>query len=243
MTKRVAIYTRVSTDSQTVENQRRELDAVAERMGWIIVERLADEGISGAKGREKRPSYDRLMTMVTRREIDFIACWSVDRLGRSLQHLVSFLSKINERSVDLYLHVQGLDTSTPSGRTMFAMLGVFAEFERSMLRDRIMAGLARSEKRSGRPSLDADLEHRARKLLDSGMSINATAKKLRIGVATTHRIKARMAQAQAQAALRCRRSSPRSSHRTSPQPWRANHDQQHHHRLGDRRSLDPCSRR
>ncbi len=192
MSKRVAIYTRVSTDSQTVENQRRELDAMAERMGWIIVATLADEGISGAKGREKRPAYDRLMTMVARKEIDLIACWSVDRLGRSLQHLVAFLGEINSRGVDLYLHTQGLDTSTPAGRAMFSMLSVFSEFERAILRDRIMAGLARSDKRSGRPSLDADKEHRARKLLTNGTSINATAKKLRIGVATVHRIKTRM---------------------------------------------------
>ena len=195
MTKRVAIYTRVSTDTQTVENQLRELDAIAERMGWIIVERLADEGISGAKGREQRPAYDRLMSMVTRREIDLIACWSVDRLGRSLQHLVSFLSEINARAVDLYIHTQGLDTSTPAGRAMFSMLSVFAEFERAILRERIMAGLARSTKRSGRPCLDADRERRTRKLLSEGLSINATAKKLRIGVATAHRIKQRMAQA------------------------------------------------
>jgi DNA invertase Pin-like site-specific DNA recombinase len=192
MSKRVAIYTRVSTDTQTVENQFRELDAVAERMGWTIVERLADEGISGAKGRDKRPAYDRLMTMVARKEIDLIACWSVDRLGRSLQHLVSFLGEINAKNVDIYIHTQGLDTSTPAGRAMFSMLSVFSEFERAILRDRIMAGLARSTKKAGRPSLDAHTEHRARKLLDQGTSINATAKKLRIGVATVHRIKTRM---------------------------------------------------
>lgn len=192
MSKRVAIYTRVSTDTQTVQNQLRELDAVAERMGWIIVERLADEGISGAKGRDKRPAYDRLMTMVARKEIDLIACWSVDRLGRSLQHLVSFLGEINSKGVDIYLHTQGLDTSTPAGRAMFSMLSVFSEFERAILKDRIMAGLARSTKRSGRPSLDAQIEHRARKLLTDGLSINATAKRLKIGVATTHRIKTKM---------------------------------------------------
>lgn len=192
MTKRVALYLRVSTDSQTVENQRLELQAVADRLGWTVVTTLADEGISGSKGRDQRPAFNTLMTMVTRREIDMVMAWSVDRLGRSLQHLVGFLSEINERNVDLYLHVQGLDTSTPSGRAMFAMLGVFAEFERSMLRDRIMAGLARSTKKSGRPSLDAHTEHRARKLLDQGTSINATAKSLRIGVATVHRIKTRM---------------------------------------------------
>ncbi len=196
--KRVAIYLRVSTDTQTIENQRQELDAVAQRMNWTIVEVLADEGISGAKGRDKRPGYDTLMKMVARKEIDLIACWSVDRLGRSLQHLIAFLGEINHRGVDLYLHTQGLDTSTPAGRAMFSMLSVFAEFERSIMRERILAGLARSKaegKRSGRPSLDQDKDAKIRKLLASGTSINATAKKLRVGVGTVHRIKTRMAEA------------------------------------------------
>ena len=195
MTKRVAIYLRVSTDQQTTDNQKLELEAVAHRLGWNIVAILADHAISGAKGREQRPAFNQLMTMVTRKEIDMVACWSVDRLGRSLQHLVSFLNEINAKGVDLYLHTQGLDTSTPAGRAMFSMLSVFAEFERAILRERVMAGLARSTKRSGRPPLDADKERRARKLLANGQSINATAKKLKIGVATVHRLKQRMAEA------------------------------------------------
>ena len=195
MTKRVAIYLRVSTDQQTTDNQKLELEAIADRLGWNIVAILADHAISGAKGRDQRPAFNQLMTMVTRKEIDMVACWSVDRLGRSLQHLVAFLGEINARGVDLYLHTQGLDTSTPAGRAMFSMLSVFAEFERAILRERVMAGLARSTKRSGRPPLDADKERRARKLLANGQSINATAKKLRIGVATVHRLKQRMAQA------------------------------------------------
>lgn len=195
MSKRVAIYTRVSTDSQTVENQRRELEAVADRLGWTVVAMLSDEGISGSKGRDQRPGFNSLMTMITRREIDMVACWSVDRLGRSLQHLIGFLGEINCKNVDLYLHVQGLDTSTPAGRAMFSMLGVFAEFERAILRDRITAGLARSSKKAGRPSLDAHINDRARSMLEKGMSINATAKKLKIGVATVHRLKHRMAEA------------------------------------------------
>ena len=195
MDKRVAIYTRVSTDQQTVENQRLELQAVADRLGWTIIEELADEGISGAKGRDQRPAFDRLMQMVTRKEIDLIACWSVDRLGRSLQHLVTFLGEINERDVDLYLHTQGLDTSTPAGRAMFSMLSVFAEFERSILRERIMAGLKRSSKKSGRPPLDPEKAERIRSTLASGLSINATARKLKCGVGTVHRIKVKMAQA------------------------------------------------
>jgi DNA invertase Pin-like site-specific DNA recombinase len=193
MTKRVAIYTRVSTDSQTVENQHLELRAVAERLGWFVVAELADEGISGAKGREQRPAFDRLMQMVTRREIDLIAVWSVDRLGRSLQNLIGFLNEINERGVDLYLHTQGLDTSTSAGRAMFSMLSVFAEFERAILRERIMAGLARSTKKPGRPPIDPDKAEKIRRELSRGTSINATAKKLKCGVGTVHRIKTRMA--------------------------------------------------
>lgn len=192
MMKRVAIYTRVSTDSQTVENQHRELKAVTERLGWTIVAELADEGFSGTKVRDQRPAFDRLMQMVTRREIDIIACWSVDRLGRSLQHLITFLNEINDRGVDLYLHTQGLDTSTPAGRAMFSMLSVFAEFERSILKERIMAGLRRSTKKSGRPPLDPDKVEKIRRELNRGTSINATARKLRCGVGTVHRIKTRM---------------------------------------------------
>jgi DNA invertase Pin-like site-specific DNA recombinase len=195
MTKRVAIYTRVSTDTQTVENQLRELNGVAERMDWTIIEVLADEGISGAKGRDKRPAFDKLMKMVTKKEIDLIACWSVDRLGRSLQHLVAFLAEINDRNVDLYLHTQGLDTSTPAGRAMFSMLSVFAEFERAIMRERIIAGLKRSTKKSGRPKLDTDKHQRIQRLLNGGMSINATAKKVKVGVATVHRIKSAMSNA------------------------------------------------
>ena len=138
--------------------------------------------------------------MVARKEIDLIACWSVDRLGRSLQHLVTFLNEINERGVDLYLHTQGLDTSTPAGRAMFSMLSVFAEFERSILRERIMAGLRRSSKKSGRPPLDPDKVQRIERSLKSGLSINATARKLKCGVGTVHRIKTRMVEGSAQAA-------------------------------------------
>lgn len=195
MTKRIAIYTRVSQDSQTTENQRRELIAVAERNGWEITAEFTDHGISGSTGREKRPGYDALMKAVARREIDMVASWAVDRLGRSLQNLVGFLTEINAKGVDLYLHQQALDTSTPSGRAMFGMLSVFADFEREMIISRIKAGLARSTKRSGRPPLDPQKVERIKRSLSRGVSINATAKQLRVGVATVHRLKQQMAQA------------------------------------------------
>ena len=197
MTKRVALYTRVSTSDgkQTTANQLRDLQLMAERMGWEIVAHYTDEGISGARGRDKRPGLDAMLKAITRREFDMVAAWSVCRLGRSLQHLVSLLGDLDARGVDLYLHVQALDTSTPSGKAMFGMLGVFAEFERSMISERVRAGLARSGKKGGRPRLDADKAERIRRSLATGTSINATAKKLRVGVGTVHRMKQQMAQA------------------------------------------------
>ena len=142
--KRVAIYARVSTNGQTTDNQVRELRKVARRHGWKIVTEYIDHGFSGAKGRDKRPELDKLLKAANRREFDIIMAWSVDRLGRSLQHLVGFLDDIHAKGVDLYLHLQNIDTSTPSGKAMFQMAGVFAEFERSMIQERVRAGLERA---------------------------------------------------------------------------------------------------
>src|ERR1700726_209974 len=156
MTKRVALYFRVSTTEQTVENQQRELEAVAERHGWNVVAQFTDAGISGTKGRDKRPGYDRLCQGIARRDFDMVAAWSVDRLGRSLQNLIVFLGELHAKGIDLYLHQQGLDTSTPAGKAMFQMMAVFAEFERAMIVERVKAGLARARaqgKRLGRPLL------------------------------------------------------------------------------------------
>jgi DNA invertase Pin-like site-specific DNA recombinase len=130
--KRAVLYSRVSTVDQTTANQERELREVASRMGCEIAKVYKDYGISGAKGRDKRPSFDALCRAATRREFNVVMAWSVDRLGRSLQDLVAFLSELHALRTDLYLHQQGLDTTTPSGKAMFQMLGVFAEFERAI---------------------------------------------------------------------------------------------------------------
>src|SRR5215510_13635777 len=140
MKRRVGIYLRVSTDGQTTENQRRELEAVAARSGWEVVDFYEDAGISGSNGREKRPGLDRLLKDATARRINMIAAWSVDRLGRSLQHLVELLNELQALNCNLYLHQQAIDTTTPSGKAMFQMCGVFAEFERSMIVERVNAG-------------------------------------------------------------------------------------------------------
>ena len=188
---RVGLYVRVSTDGQTVENQLRELRAVARRHGWQIVETFRDQGISGAKGRKDRPGFDALCKAVARRDVDMVAAWHVDRLGRSLQDLVGFLGELNAKGVDLYLHQQGLDTSTPTGRAMFQMSGVFAEWERGMIRERVMAGLARAKAggtRLGRPRKPASVERAVRKARGEGKGIHAIARQLKIGTGTVQRI-------------------------------------------------------
>jgi DNA invertase Pin-like site-specific DNA recombinase len=199
MQKRVAIYARVSTDGQTVENQICELDEVAKRCGWQVVATYVDRGISGTKGREGRPEFDALLKAITRREIDMVAAWSVDRLGRSLQHLVPFLCDLQAKGVDLFLLKQGLDTSTPSGRAMFQMLGVFAEFEAAMIKDRVRAGLARAKRKGtksgrpiGRPKLDPGREAAVRRALTAGTGILKVAKTVGVGTGTVARIACEM---------------------------------------------------
>ena len=142
---RAALYLRVSTTDQTTENQERELRAAADRLGHVIVEVYRDHGISGGKGREKRPAFDKLHRDATLRKFDLVMAWSVDRLGRSLQDLVHFLDHLRATRVELFLHQQGLDTTSPSGRAMFGMLSVFSEFERAIIQERIAAGMARAK--------------------------------------------------------------------------------------------------
>src|SRR6202040_3623900 len=167
--KRAVLYLRVSTIEQTTANQERELREIATRMGCEIVKVYKDHGISGAKGRDKRPAFDALCQDATRRRFDIVMAWSVDRLGRSLQDLIGFLSELHALGIDLMLHQQGLDTTTPAGKAMFQMMGVFAEFERSIIQERVRAGLARAKsegKTLGRPPLDRALEDRIRAALD-----------------------------------------------------------------------------
>ena len=161
--KRAVLYLRVSTIDQTTANQERELREVASRIGCEIVRVYKDHGISGAKGRDKRPEFDRLLRDAARRKFDMVMAWSVDRLGRSLQDLVSFLPELHTLHIDLFLHQQGLDTTTPGGKAMFQMMGVFAEFERAMIVERVKSGLARARaagKRLGRPTIPPRKEAR-----------------------------------------------------------------------------------
>lgn len=194
--KRVALYVRVSTSDQTTSNQQRELEAAAQRHGWEIVAVFEDAGISGAKGRDQRPALKAMMKAVARREVDMVAAWSVDRLGRSLPDLLDVLKDLHAKGVDLFLHQQGLDTSTPSGRAMFQMLGVFSEFERAMIQERVRAGLARAkasgiklgrqrleDRKGGRRTIEA-----IRAMRRTGVGVRKIASELGVGVGTVLRV-------------------------------------------------------
>ena len=194
--KRCGLYVRCSTDQQTVENQIRILTEVAKRSGWTIVRVFEDAGISGAKGRDQRPGYNALLKAIHRREVDIAAAYAVDRLGRSLTDLVAFLNDIQASGCDLYLHQQAVDTSTPSGRMMFGLLAVFSEFERALIRSRVIAGLERARANGvqfGRPSLSPDRVERVEKALKDGQSIRAVAKATGTSTASVQRIKRSMA--------------------------------------------------
>jgi DNA invertase Pin-like site-specific DNA recombinase len=189
--KRVALYERVSTDGQTVENQLRELRAVAKRHGWEIFGEYSDRGISGTKGKDQHPAFKTVCQAVARKEVDLVAAWSVDRLSRSLLDLVNFLGELHAKHVDLYLHQQGLDTSTPAEKAMFRMMGVFAEFEREMIVERVKAGLKRARaegKVLGRPRVSAAVEAKVVALRKQGRGMRAIARELGIGNCTVQRI-------------------------------------------------------
>ena len=190
----IAIYSRVSTDSQTTENQERELREIATRMGWSIMKVYRDEGVSGAKSRAERPAFNALWKDATRRRFDMVMAWSVDRLGRSLQDLVAFLSELHALRIDLYLHQQGVDTSTPAGKALFQMMGVFAEFERAMIRERVKSGLERAKAQGkilGRPPIDPRKEAAILDDLREGKAgIIKLAAAHGVGVGTVQRIKA-----------------------------------------------------
>jgi len=195
MSKRVALYLRVSTGEQSTDSQKHALMEVAKRSDWDIIHIFEDKAVSGAKCRNDRPAFKAMLDACTRREIDLIAVWSIDRLGRSLQDLVGFLQDVDALGVDLYMHQQSIDTGTPSGKLLFHICGVFAEFERSIISERVRAGLDKARangKVLGRPRISPDREDAIRDMLQSGTGILKTGQILGCGTATVQRIKAEM---------------------------------------------------
>jgi DNA invertase Pin-like site-specific DNA recombinase len=193
--RRAALYVRVSTDRQTVENQINRLTEIAKARGWEIVETYNDAGISGAKGRDKRPGLDRMLNDAKRRKFDVLMGWAIDRLGRSLIDLLGTIQELEACGVDLFLEQQAIDTTTPAGKLMLQMCGAFAEFERAMIQARIHAGLKRAVAngvRLGRPLNDPEAIEKARKELRKGIGINRVARMVGLSNGTVARLKAEL---------------------------------------------------
>jgi DNA invertase Pin-like site-specific DNA recombinase len=175
-TRRVALYLRVSTDRQTVENQELQLRQIAERRGWEVVAVYNDAGISGAKGRKERPGLDQMLNDASRGKFDIVMAWAIDRIGRSLVDLLGTIQHLEACGADLYLDQQSIDTTTPMGKLIFQVCGAFAEFERSMIQQRIRAGLKRAKaqgKALGRPKIDGMREAAIKRLLQKGIGTKA----------------------------------------------------------------------
>ncbi len=201
---RAAVYLRVSTGEQTVENQRRDLAGVAERRGWVIVQSYEDAAVSGSKGRDKRPGLDAMMKDATRGRFDMVMVmvWAVDRLGRSTATVAPVMKELGDLGIGFYADKEGMDATTAHGRAMLQMASVFAELERSMIVERVKSGMARAKasprpgaKAIGRPKVGDDAEAAIRAHLAGGMGIVKAARTVGVGVSTVQRVKAEMAQA------------------------------------------------
>ena len=189
--QRVALYARSRTDGQTPEKQLQELQNIAEKNGWRVVQEFVDHGIGLPKGKNQRPKFDEMCKRIKEGDFDLIMTWSVNRLGRSLRHLISFLNELHIRNVDLFLHKQKVNTTMPAGKILFQMLDVFSEFERSMIQERVNTGLIRARaegKRLGRPKVPAVVENKIRELRSNGKGIRRIASDLRVGVSTVMRV-------------------------------------------------------
>jgi DNA invertase Pin-like site-specific DNA recombinase len=194
MTTRVALYLRVSTANgqQTTENQRLALEDVAKQRGWRIVAVYEDQ-VSGAKGRERRPGLDAMLKDATRGKFDLLAVWAMDRLGRSLLDLLTTLRDLEAVKVDLYMHQQAIDTSTPTGKMFFHVTGAFAQFEREMIVSRVKAGQKRAvdagKRISGHNMVPESVEEALREQFALGHGIIKAARIVGCGTGTAHRVK------------------------------------------------------
>jgi DNA invertase Pin-like site-specific DNA recombinase len=189
---RAVVYLRVSTSNQSVENQRHDLERVAAARGWNIVAQFRDDGISGAKSRSNRPALDALLKAAVRGEFDVIAVWALDRLARNLQHLVEIVNELQSLGIDLYVHQQAIDTSTPAGRLAFQIFGALSEYERTLVGERVKAGIERARRNGtklGRPTnLNASVRAAIVALRSADQPIRKIAAQLRVGTGTVYRV-------------------------------------------------------
>lgn len=184
MDEKVVIYVRVSTKSQNYQNQLTVLNELVEKRDWELVDVYIDNGISGSKGRDKRVEFDRMCNDMIKGKFDRILVWDISRLGRSLKDLVQFLNEVNSVNCDLLIYQQSLDTKNISGRMLFNMIGVFSEFEREMISERVKLGLERVKEKGvklGRKKKNfGEIKSKIMKLKNDGFNITNISKELKI---------------------------------------------------------------
>src|SRR5438093_1357081 len=182
---RAAIYARVSTSDQTVDNQLLELRRYTEARQWTAVE-YVDRGVSGAK--DRRPALDVLVRDAKRRKFDVLVCWRLDRMGRNLKHLITLLDDLQVLGVAFVSLAEGIDATTPAGKLQLHILGAIAEFERERIRERVLAGLQRAKaqgQRLGRPTREIPPE--AISMAEAALPIREAAKRLGVSRSTAQR--------------------------------------------------------
>jgi DNA invertase Pin-like site-specific DNA recombinase len=195
--KRAVIYLRGFPAEQSIQVQRAELEAAAERADWRVVEVYEDDGSSDAKNGDQGPAFDRLFRDAAHRRFDIVMAWSIDRLGASLKHLIDTLACLHSARIHLYLMQQRVDTTTRSGRALFKMVDLFAEFERGILQEQVVVGVQRAGstgRHFGPPRADRRLAFAIRALLAAGFSMKETAALHELGVSTVRRLKASAAE-------------------------------------------------
>lgn len=183
-----AIYCRVSTTDQTTENQKRALLQYCESRDWEIVDTYEDKGVSGAK--DSRPALDRMMKAARQRKFSTVVVWKFDRFARSVNHLLRALEEFRSLDVDFVSQSEGIDTSTPMGKMIFTFLGAIAEFERSLIQERVKAGIARAQDggvHCGRPRVGFDV-NAAIEMKRQGVSWSKLAKRMGVSVSTLRRV-------------------------------------------------------
>lgn len=190
--KKCVAYVRVSTHFQDTESQLQAIKTAVEKSGDILIGVYKDSGISGAKGREFRPALDQMLKDAKEQKFDKLVSWDLSRISRSLGDLIATLAELESSKIDLVLLQQNLDTSSPGGKLMFQVFGAISEWERTLIRERVKAGLEtakRNGKKLGRPSLlNESTKAAVIELKAKGMGVKQICRLLKIGCGTYYTI-------------------------------------------------------
>jgi len=181
----VAIYARVSTDKQKVDMQLRELRNFIKRSDWKVYREFIDQGYTGTN--TKRPAFIEMMSEAQKRKFDILLVWKLDRLSRSLKDLINTLDELGHAGINFISYDNNLDTTTPTGKLVFQIIGAVAEFEKDIIRERVVAGLENAKqkgKQLGRPKIHDGILEKAKELRSQGMSFRKIEKKLGVGEGT-----------------------------------------------------------